>query len=182
MTNINMSARLEVDLTDWNTLESLNGQGPARPRSEIEVESLFRNFDQRNLVAPLREVRAGLGQPAPAVEGGEAKRQAALALQDQWNTWFTERELLRSELKRGTECLEQIQKELTLLRGRLEEWTAYERICGKNPLLEYMQALAAKERIEQFLPGWMKRKEEQLRVVDTQMLACARQNGLEHLL
>jgi hypothetical protein len=51
---------------------------------------------------------------------------------------------------------------LATLRSRLEEWPGYETVCGKNPLSEYMQTIAAKERIEQYLPVWLKRREEEL--------------------
>ncbi len=75
-----------------------------------------------------------------------------------------------------------MQRDLAVLRGRLEDWPACERICGLNQLPEYMQSLAASERIEQFLPGWLKRREERLHALGRKMERCARQNGLEHLL
>jgi hypothetical protein len=76
---------------------------------------------------------------------------------------------MRTEIKRGWELLEQVQRELAVLRARLDEWAGYEVVCGKNPLSEYMQAIAAKERIEQYLPVWLKRREEQLHALDRQI-------------
>jgi hypothetical protein len=150
--------------------------------TEIEVQSRLRNLDHRNLVAPLREAQldpsAGAGNGTPAAE----QRRAALALQQQWDAWLAQREVLRGDIKRGRECLEQTHKELAGLRASLEDWAGYERICGRNPLLEKMQLLTASERIEQFLPGWLKRREAQLHALNHQMEQCAKQNGLEHLM
>jgi hypothetical protein len=171
---------MQVEPRNWNTADAL--RRIARNPSEIEVACFVRNFDQKNLVAPLREAHAALAEIASSREAAEEKRRAALALQEQWDSCFTQRELLRSEIKRGKECLEQVQSELAAVRARLEEWADFERICGQNPLPEYMQSLSAKERIEQFLPGWVKRREDQLHALERQMEHCARENGLEHLL
>jgi hypothetical protein len=172
----NMSATLQVEPINWN--QTLGGI--ARNPSEIEVACLIRNLDQKNLVAPLRE--AALANIAPSREAAEKKRRAALALQEQWDGCVAQRELLRNEIKRGKECLEQVQTELAGVRERLEDWADFERICGVNPLPEYMQSLSAKERIEQFLPGWVKRREARLEALERQMERSARENGLEHLL
>ncbi len=175
-----MSARTERQ--SWDGLESITPAGPGRDRTDVEVECLFSNTDQQNLVAALREARAVAGHPEQPATAIREKRRAALALQEQWDAWFGERDLLRSEIKRGKECLEQVQKELAAIRSRLDEWTAFERVCGKNPLCEYMHALTVHERLEQFLPGWLERREQRLQTVDRQMRSCAKQNGLEHLL
>lgn len=81
----------------------------------------------------------------------------------------SKRDQMRTEIKRGRELLEQVQCELVVLRARLDEWAGYEVVCGKNPLSDYMQAIAVKERIEQYLPVWLKRREEQLHALDRQM-------------
>ncbi len=155
---------------------------PVKNSTEVEVEVFFRNFDQKNLVAPLREVRAAQLRPTPSPKASEATRRAALELQEKWEHWLVQRELLRNDLRRGKEFLEHTQKELARLRGMLEEWPAYERVCGKNPLLDYMQSVAAHERIEQYLPTWLKRREKDLEALTRSLEDCARQNGLEHLL
>jgi hypothetical protein len=89
---------------------------------------------------------------------------------------------LRDEITRGREYLEQVRGDLAAARARLEEWTTYERVCGKNPVLDYLQNIEAKERLEQFLPGWVERREQQLATLDNELERCARQNGLQHLL
>jgi len=103
-------------------------------------------------------------------------------LQEKWEGWLVRRELLRNEIKRGKEVLDQVRQELAETREQIEEWPSFERICGKNPLMDYMQLLSGKERIEQFLPQWLERKESQLTGLDQQMERCAKENGLEHLL
>lgn len=174
-----MSARMQLEALKWSEAGNL-----ANPEQimEVEMQSRLRNLDHRNVVAPLREAQLGLsahgGNGAPDAE----QRRAALALQQEWDAWLAEREVLRGDIKRGRECLEHTHEELAGLRANLEDWAGYERICGRNPLLEYMQLLSAKERIEQFLPGWLKRREAQLHALTHQMEQCAKQNGLEHLL
>src|SRR5262245_17602354 len=177
-----MSARMQVEPADWETTEALSRESVGRHITEIQIERFFRNSDNRNLVAPLREIHEALTENRRTEGEAEEKRKAAVALQEQWEAWSTEREELRNEIKRGRECLEQVREELTALRSGLEEWPTYEKICGKNPLPEYMQALAAKEQIDQFLPGWVSRREEQLLALGHKMELCARQNGIEHLL
>ena len=51
-----MSARMEMETATWDT-EQLQREGSAMDRSTIEIESILRNMDERNLVAPLREAR-----------------------------------------------------------------------------------------------------------------------------
>jgi hypothetical protein len=133
-------------------------------------------------VTPLREAQADLSTGGGQGANGAEQRRAAVALQQQWDAWLAQREVLSTDIKRGRECLEYTHKELARLRANLEDWAGYERICGHNPLLEYMQLLAARERIEQFLPDWLKRREAQLHALNHQMEQCAKQNGLEHLL
>jgi len=146
-----------------------------------ELQSLLRNMDYKDLVPPLREAQ---GSPAALnslhPDAGE-KRRAALALQERWNSWLLEREVLREEIKRGRECLAQVQEELAKTRAGLEDWVRYERECGKNPLFTSTESLGAKERVKEFLPGWLDRREEQLRRLDAEMGMFARENGMEHL-
>lgn len=174
-----MSARMQAEQTSW--APSASEVAPGKRPSEVEVECLLRNVDEKNMVAPLREMQSN-HRSRRARAGSEQSRQAALALQQQWESWLVQRELLRNEIKRGREFLEHVQQELTSLRGRLEDWPAYERICGRNPVLDYMEAITAQERVEHFLPAWLKRREAQLQHLDQQLEQCARQNGLEHLL
>jgi len=112
----------------------------------------------------------------------EQNRSAGPTLQGQWDAWSSKRDQMRTEIRRGWEFLEQIQRELAVLRARLDEWAGYEVVCGKNPLPDYMQTIAAKERIEQYLPVWLKRREEQLTALDSQMEHHVIRNGGEQLL
>jgi hypothetical protein len=177
-----MSARLELNRPAWAPSNAQRAGREHRDLNQMEIECLFRNFGRQNLVAPLREAceARAPGTPAPALARDQCL--AALELQEQWNAWFAARDQLRSEIRRGRELLEQVRKDIAALRKDLEEWPVYERVCGINPLPEYTQALATKERIEGFLPDWISRQETQLLAITSKMEACARENGLEHLL
>lgn len=171
-----MSARIELETLKWSEAGALAN---CEALTEVEMQSLLRNLDERNLVAPLREAQAICGQNGDGDTHTTEQRRAALVLQQQWNDWLSQREVLGGDIKRGREFLEHTRRELAGLRANLDDWAGYERICGHNPLLEYMQLLSAKERIEQFLPGWLQRREAQLHALNHKMEQCARQNGLE---
>ena len=177
-----MSARLQTETVSWEQGERLASERPLKLASETELESLFRNFDQKDLVAPLREIHKAQAEMAGSPEGSEVRRRAALQLQQHWEELLVQRELLRSEIKRGKEILEQLQRDLGKLRSRLDDWPGFERVCGKNPLLDYMQAIAAHEKVEQFLPAWLNRREAQLANLIVNLEETARETGLEHLL
>ncbi len=177
-----MSARMEVETVNWESaaeVASLDIGG--KNSTELELECLVRNFDFKDLAAPVREVYRAIEEEKSA-NGDDSRCRAALALQDHWESCLVQRELLTNEIKRGKECLEQVEKELAALRLRLEDWPAYERVCGKNPLCDYMQAIQAREKVAAFLPAWLERREQRLKTLRLEMEACARQNGLEHLL
>ena len=150
--------------------------------SEVEIESLVHNFDEKNLVAPLRQIHASSNNGKARKTASHNQRRAAVALQHKWQSWLVQRDLLRTQIKRGKDCLQQTRKELVAARNDLEDWPAYERICGKNPLIDYMVTLSAKERIAKFLPGWLKRQQAQLNTLNRKIGLCARENELEHLL
>lgn len=128
-----------------------------------------------------RTGREKTGAALREIEIEHLDRSVASARREQWDTWFNKRDQMRMEIKRGWELLEQVQRELAVLRARLDEWAGYELVCGKNPLSDYMQTIAAKERIEQYLPIWLKRREEQLHALDRQMEHGALQTGTEEL-
>jgi chromosome segregation ATPase len=150
--------------------------------SDLQLESVLRDIDQANLVAPLREVKTQPGGVARFKNEPKEKRQAALALQEQWNSWLSERDRLRDEIRRGREALEQIERKAASLRASLEDWAAYEKTCGKNPLIDYAESMLATEQLMKFLPLWLKAREARLREVAADLEACASQNGLEHML
>jgi len=154
---------METEPVFWKSAEGNCGEGGTL--SEIELERFVPT-------APNKELPSRTSEQKPC---------AASALQEQWNSWLTKRDQMRTEIKRGRELLEQIQRELAVLRARLDEWAGYEVVCGKNPLSEYMQAIATKERIEQYLPVWLKRREEQLQALDRQMEHNAARSGAEQL-
>jgi hypothetical protein len=168
--------------TGWQKTES-NGnalafaESAAMDLTAAELQSLLHNMDHKDLVPPLREAH---GSEVLHPNAGE-KRRAALALQERWNSWLLEREMLCEEIKRGRECLAQVQEELAKTRAGLEDWVRYEQQCGKNPLFSSTESLGAKERVKDFLPGWLGRREEQLRRLNAEMGMFARENGMEHL-
>jgi hypothetical protein len=172
---------MEIEPTHYEAGEALEHYTPGRDLSAFQVESLIRNSDRRNVVASLREAHAALAENEPRQSVEVGKRWKALALQEQWDNWVAERDQLRSEIRRGWECLDQVERELDLLHSRLEEWPAYERVCGRNPLLECIQAIAAQEHIQQFLPVWLKRREEQLQALTQRMSRWAKEHDVEHL-
>jgi len=152
------------------------------PIALFEAESLLRNIEPNNLVQPLRQARNAIAQSSAMGKETASQLRNAVLLQDQWEAWQTERELLRNDTRRGRECLEGVRAELAQLRSQLADWADYERICGKNPLSTLMQAIIEKERIEQFLPAWIENREKQLAALGCKMASCAQENGLEHLL
>jgi hypothetical protein len=173
---------METGPVSWEPPERTNRELAERDCSESDLERFILNVGNANLVAPSRELHELPGEPEPTSREVEPKPPGSFALQDQWNNWVDKREQMGTEIKRGRECLEQVKKELATLRARLDEWTGYEVVCGRNPLSDYMQAIATKERIEQYLPVWLQQREDQLRALNVQMERCARQNGIEHWL
>jgi hypothetical protein len=175
-----MSARIEMESLSRRDLGTFDPV-PASSFSEAQMESLFRNVAEQDLVAPLREAHAARASGKPCLQT-DAKCQEGLALQEEWQARLEHRESLRADIKRGREYLQQIRRELDALKDRLEEWPTFERTCGKNPLLEYAQRISAKERISKYLPVWLKRREQQLKAVNQQIGSFARKNGLKHRL
>ena len=168
-----MSAKIEVEPLNWEALENLSP-------TQMQIQCLLRNSDKADLVAPLREMHAGERAQVSA-GSGDANYSAALAQQERWTSGLREREQLQTDLKRGREFLEQIRRELAGLKNGAEDWTAFERVCGKNPLADYMESVATRERIEKFLPAWLERREQQLLALNRDLEQCAKENGLEHL-
>jgi hypothetical protein len=152
------------------------------PPGLFEAQSLLCNHDPRNLIAPLREAKSALACEQALSPQKVRELQIALLLQDEWEASLVQREFLKNDVQRGRECLKQVRRELESLRAQLNDWAAYERICGHNPLPDFVQALIVKERIEQFLPVWIKQQEEQIAALTRKMEPCAQHHGLRHLL
>ncbi len=148
---------------------------------DTNVESLLRDFGSNAVIRPLDEISAKETRRT-SKNNDTAKRRASVTFQAQWESWLAQRDRLRTGIKRGEEYLQQMREDLRKLGADLEEWSDYERICGKNPLADYMQSITAKERIAKFLPIWLKRQQGQLQTLNRKIGVCARQNGLEHLL
>ena len=89
-------------------------------------------MDPRNLVAPLRVAQASRARLPDLAEETAKEIQVALRIQENWDAWLAERELLRNETERGKDCLAQARRELEELRWKLEHWPAFERICGQT--------------------------------------------------
>jgi len=172
-----MSARMETEPVSWESGEGASGEVTGRTLSDIAVEHVGRTAQKNELAPPLPPQAETERAGGPS----EQNRRAVAALDEQRSSWFAQRDQMRIEIKRGRELLEQVQRELALLRARLDDWARYEVVCGKNPLSEYMQAIAAKERIEQYLPVWLKCREEQLHALDRKMEHNAVRSGVEHL-
>jgi hypothetical protein len=168
-----MSARMETEPVSWESAEGTRGEAKALGEIAVELDRAVRTAQKNDLAHPL-----GPQQPG---DTSDQKHRAVAARDEQYSSWSAQRDQMRTEIKRGRELLEQVQRELALLRARLDDWARYEVVCGKNPLSEYMQAIAAKERIEQYLPVWLKRREEQLHALDRQMQHNAVRASVERL-
>lgn len=118
---------------------------------------------------------------APAKPAISAAPHTSVALEMQWNALLGEQDLLREEIRRGKECLLQTQSELAESRSQLEEWPAYERRCGGHCLPRLTESVAANRRVERFLNGWLKRRQNQLAAVNEAIARYAKANGPGHL-
>jgi hypothetical protein len=88
---------------------------------------------------------------------------------------------LRDEIKHGRECLDQARKRLAEQRTILEEWPRYEYRCGVDCLLELTETLQAQRRVERFLRGWLRRREEQMALVSRELERHAEQQTTARL-
>ncbi len=147
-----MSARAEFGPLTWEEME----QNVAGSLDTLETNARFRPADL-------------LASPAPTVEPSEPA-----------NSTDTRGNLLRSEIKRGKEYLEQVEKELSESRRLMEQWPAYERVCGRNPLPQLIQAISTNEQIKKFLHGWLKRQEEKLEAINKELEQAGNKSDIEH--
>src|SRR5215472_4527693 len=116
---VSMRTETEMDTRNGNQVERKAWAASNMELTAAELENLLRNIDnidQRDLVAPLREARNSLDRLRP--ETGKKCREA-MALQERWNAWLVERDVLREEIKRGKECREQVQEDLAATRASL---------------------------------------------------------------
>jgi|ERR1051325_4435247 hypothetical protein len=141
-----MGARTDFEPLSWEEAEENRRENFERPASRFESE-LFVGHGH----AGARLLAKRTECPAMAMKGKPAEESL-----------LEQCERLRSELKRGKEYLAQIQHDLAEGRLSLEDWPAYERNCGQNPLAQLTKSVMLNERMEAFLTGWLERRESQL--------------------
>jgi hypothetical protein len=88
---------------------------------------------------------------------------------------------VRVLIARGRECLVELRGRLATARARLEEWAAYERICGKNPAVECVEGVDGMECVAGFLPGWIERRGEEVDRLNREMMWLGERTGLGRL-
>jgi hypothetical protein len=164
-----MSAR--TDIKPWYPLPPAQLETAAVNQSDMKSEIFFANLDssEAEAVSSLPQAQTKLPRKPDARVGSENKSPRTARLQE--NSGPHQRELLLSQIKRGEECLNQVRKDLETMRTDLEEWVEYERVCGRNPLIDYLQSISAKERIARFLPEWLKRQRDRLQNLERNMQA-----------
>lgn len=164
-----MSARIELKPVSWHPLPPTQVEITAKQINDMQLETLT-NLDRSSGIPALPDLQ----RKPDARATSEAKHRTESGREADRNTRLIQREMLHSQIKRGEEYLEQVRKELAAVRADLEQWTEYERICGRNPLADYLQSISTKEQIAKFLPGWLKRQREQLQSLSRKMGAPGR--------
>ena len=106
------------------------------------------------------------------------RKEATQEVTNQWNALLQQQDSLREEIKRGTECLRQAERDLAERRARLENWTTYERHCGVDCLGRLTELVSADERVARFLNGWVERRTVELAGVEKMLEGLAGQHGL----
>jgi hypothetical protein len=106
--------------------------------------------------------------------------QTALVLTMRWEALLGQQDLLREEIKRGTERLAQVRTALAERRLRLEEWPTYEQRCSAGCLPSLTEVVWADERLEQFLTAWLERRQKRLEAVD-RAINCLTDRRAEHI-
>jgi len=172
-----MSARTDIERLVWHPLASTHVESVAKKASDMELETFFSNLDPTEAIPPLTEVQAKPARKPDARAASEKKLPVDPGSRAQGQRFLVQHEQLLSRIKRGEECLNQVHQELEMLRSDLDEWADYERICGTNPLADYMQSISAKEQISKFLPGWLKRQREQLEHLERAMQSAAQSSA-----
>jgi hypothetical protein len=166
-----MGARVQTDMLNWEKGIPKDRAGGSKRGVQDPVDCLqCSEPGARNAALAV----------AAEVKARAESRARPVVLHEQRLAWLGQSEQLRNEIRRGQECLDQVRKELATIRARLEDWPSFEKHCGHNPLLDYMHKIEAQERLERFLPGWLNRREQQLRAITRNLDRCAKQNGVEH--
>lgn len=97
--------------------------------------------------------------------------EVAIEPLDERGSLMQGRDLLATEIKRGKEYLERIQKELNDSRSSLEHWSRYEQICSAHPLDHLIEVMSLQEKTQQFLIDWLQRQEQKRATIVAQLEA-----------
>jgi hypothetical protein len=135
--------------------------------AKIEVNPTARSLrPTERLIAPLHVL-----PPVVLLENGGASNRGRRCKAESKTTQSPAQtcELLRNEIAHGQEYLAQVRRELSDQRELLEQWSQYEAACSLQPLDHLVQSAALKEAVEQFLIGWLNRRQRQLTAVSRQL-------------
>ena len=109
-------------------------------------------------------------RPPASASGASQAGESAPATRDERLRWLLGQEdRLRDEIQRGRECLDQASKRSAEQRAMLEEWPMYEYRCGVDCLPGLTTTLHIHRRVERFLRGWLRRREEQMAMVSREL-------------
>ena len=151
-----MSARAEFEPLSWEEAEENRREALPQILPDPRQRDLSQDGEQGSLAFAMSGSRSPIGT------------------QENWRALLQRRDQLGREIKKGKERLEDIQKELMESRLVLEQWPVYEKQCGRNPLPHLMQSVAAKEHVENFLQGWLRRHKDALAEVVREIEGLAR--------
>lgn len=132
-----MRAKTDLNMLNWDNM-----------KEHRQTKDSY-EFPHTPLLAPLARVGSCM---KPGVY--QQTRQPASLLET--------RESLRNEISRGKEYLAQVQSQLSENRELLEHWAQYEVTCSVPPLDHLVQSVGLKCKVEQFLIGWLARKQKEL--------------------
>lgn len=136
--------------------------------TELQAESISAVEIPKAILPPRQRERTGTHRGARQLRTSNADGQ-----QQEWMKLLSESDRLGDEVNRGRQCLKEFKRYAAELRTNLDGWAEYQKVCGRNPLLEDAQALLATERLIEFLPGWIKERSERLAIVNARLDAYA---------
>lgn len=114
---------------------------------------------------------------AEAVKSANNPGHAGPSEDLRWHGLLGQQDLLRDEIQRGNECLQQVRKRLAESRSVLEDWPSYEERCGVNALPGLTESVLINKRIERFLASWLNRRQKQLTQVDQAIQRLGKASG-----
>ena len=117
-------------------------------------------------------------QAGPTRGANETEQDGVLAREVRLNALLRQEHRLRDEIQRGRECLEQAKQRLAECQATLEDWPLYEKRCGANCLPGLTEAVRLNKRVERFLTGWLKRREDQMALMAQEIQRYPGQHSL----